>query len=267
MYHLDKPIPVQFFYWLRNLMHFDLGYSFAYMSPVTTVIGSRIGNTFLLSLVSIVMAWSFAIPLGILSAIQQNRVMDRTVQFIAFIGMAIPNFFLCLLLLYAVSVTGWLPLGGMRSVGYQSLSAWGQFCDVARHLVIPAVVISTASMASLQRIMRATLLDVLRAPYVVTARAKGLPEHQVITRHAVRNSINPLVTISGFEFSALLSGAALTEIICSWPGLGTLMLSAVQSRDVYLVMGSMLMGGVMLLAGNLLADCMLAWVDPRIKLK
>ena len=187
-YHLDEPVLVQFFYWLRNLLRLDLGYSFSRMSPVASVIGARVWNTLLLSLVAIIMAWSFAVPLGVLSAIRQNRLTDRTLSFFAFIGMSIPNFFFCLLLLYGASVTGLLPLGGMRSVGHESLPFLGRVWDIALHLAIPAVVISTASLASLQRIMRGTLLEVLRAPYITTARAKGLTEARVIGRHALKKN-------------------------------------------------------------------------------
>jgi peptide/nickel transport system permease protein len=266
-YHLNESLIVQFFYWLKGLIRLDLGYSFAKQSPVLHVIGARVWNTVLLTGVAILMAWSFAIPIGVISALRQNRATDRFFSFLAFIGMAIPNFFFCLLLLYFASDTGLLPIGGIRSIHYESFTGLGKLWDLAKHLVIPAVVISTASLASLQRLMRSTLLEVLRAPFITVARAKGLSEGRIITKHALRNSINPLVTIFGFEFSTLLSGAALTEIICSWPGLGSLMLDAVRSQDLFLVMGSMLIGGMMLIIGNLLSDCLLAWVDPRIQLR
>ncbi|MBI2871377.1 MAG: ABC transporter permease [Candidatus Omnitrophica bacterium] len=267
LYHLDQPVLVQYFYWLGNLARGDLGFSFEHKSPVASVIRSRVGNTLILAVVSIVVAWGFSIPLGILSAVRKNKLTDRVLQVIAFIGMSIPNFFFCLLLLYAASVTGVLPLGGIRSVAFDSLSLGGKVGDAARHLVIPTLVLSTASFAGLMRVMRGTLLDVLKAPYALAARAKGLPEWKVLGRHAVPNAINPLITIFGFEFSGLLSGAAITEIILNWPGLGSLMLSAVRSQDLYLVMGSMVMGGLLLVLGNLIADCLLAWIDPRIQLR
>lgn len=264
-YHLDRPAIVQYGYWLRNLLRGDLGYSFAFRSPVVNVIGSRLGNTLLLAFVAMLITWMVAIPLGIMGALRSQTLWDRLISFVAFMGLAVPNFFLALLLLYGTSVTGWLPTGGMRSVGLSDAAPWVQWWDVARHLVIPAVVISTAAWAGLQRIMRGNMLEVLRAPYITTARAKGLSEGRVIYRHALRNAINPMITIFGYELSALLSGAALTEIICNWPGLGSLMLAAVRQQDMFLVMGSMMMGGVLLLAGNLIADILLAWSDPRIR--
>ena len=151
------------------------------------------------------------------------------------------------------------------SADFDSFNLMGKIFDVARHMVIPVIVVSLASMATLQRLMRGNLLEVLRQQYILTARAKGLPESRVTYLHALRNAINPMVTIFGYHFSDLLSGEALVEIVCNWPGLGTVMLTAVRSQDLYLVMASMLMGGILLLAGNLLADILLAYVDPRIR--
>jgi len=145
------------------------------------------------------------------------------------------------------------------------LDFFGKALDVLKHLIIPTIVVSLAAIAGLQRIMRGNLLDVLRQQYILAARAKGLPENRVIYVHALRNAINPLVTIFGYHLSDLLSGEALTEIICNWPGIGSVMLTAVRAQDIYLVMASMLIGAVLLLAGNLLSDCLLAWVDPRIR--
>lgn len=266
-YHLDKPIIMQYFYWLGNLLRFDLGYSFYYKLPVSKVIASRLFNTLILSAFSIMLTWLFAIPFGIWAALHRNKFIDRMLSIFSYIGLSIPNFFFALLLLFLASMTGILPLGGMHSVNFSNLSLWGQIIDVLKHLIIPAVVISTASLAGLQRIMRGNMLEVLGQQYILTARAKGLQEHKVVYTHALRNAINPMITIFGYQFSALLSGAALTEIVTGWPGLGSTMLTAVRAQDIYLVMGSMLIGGVMLLIGNLLADVALAWVDPRIRYK
>ncbi len=266
-YHLDKPPLIQYAFWLKNLMRLDLGYSFSLNSPVSNVIKSRLFNTFILSLSAMLFTWLIAIPLGIFCAVHRNKVSDRFFSALSFVGLSIPNFFFALLLLYLVSLTGLLPLGGMRSANYEGLSGLGRFWDLIRHLIIPTVVIGTSSLAGLQRIMRANLLEVLRAQYITTARAKGLPENRVIYIHALRNAVNPMITIFGYSLSGLLSGAALTEIIVGWPGLGTIMLQAVRSQDLFLVMGSMLMGGVMLISANLVADILLAWSDPRIQYK
>ena len=157
-----------------------------------------------------------------------------------------------------------IPLGGMHAANYEDLSGWMKWIDLLKHLVIPTTVLSLASIASLQRVMRGNMLAQLRQQYILAARAKGLPEDRIIYIHALRNAFNPMVTLLGYEFASLLSGAALVEIVCSWPGLGALMLTAVRSKDVYVVMASMLMGGVLLLLGNLLADYLLLKLDPRI---
>jgi peptide/nickel transport system permease protein len=265
LYHLDKPAAMQFIYWLKNLLRFDLGYSFFYNSPVLKIILSRLFNTLILSLSALIFTWAVAIPLGIIAAVKRNRFVDKIFQFLSFLGFSFPNFFLAMILLYLVSNLKILPLGGMHSANFESFSFLGKILDILKHLIIPTIVVSVAAIAGLQRIMRGNLLEVLRQQYILAARAKGLPENRVIYVHALRNAINPLVTIFGYHLSDLLSGEALTEIICNWPGLGSVMLTAVRAQDIYLVMASMLMGAILPLAGNLLSDFLLAWVDPRIR--
>ncbi len=261
----DKPIVQQYFYWLGNLLRGEFGYSLFFNVPVKHLIADRLGNTFLLSFSSFLFSWLIAIPLGIWAALSRNRFSDRAIQFFSYVALSIPTFFLAMLLLYGVSQWRILPLGGMHRANYEELSFLGQFLDFLQHLIIPCLAISLGSIGALQRIMRGNMLEVLRQQYVLTARAKGLPEHRVIYGHALRNAVNPLITLLGYEFSGLLSGAALIEIICSWPGLGTLILTAVRSKDVYLVMASMMMGGILFLLGNLLADILLVLSDPRIR--
>jgi peptide/nickel transport system permease protein len=265
LYRQDKPVLQQYFYWLRNILRLEFGYSFFYNIPVVRILSGRLYNTFILSLASMVLTWSVAIPLGIWAALYRNRWIDRLISLFSFIALSTPSFFLAMLLLYAASQTGILPLGGMYSADFDSFNVFQKGWDLLKHLAIPTLVISLASIASLQRIMRGNFLEVLRKQYILTARAKGLPENRIFYRHALRNAINPLITLFGFELSSLLSGAALIEIICNWPGLGSLMLTAVRAKDEYLVMATMLMGGILLLAGNLIADVLLAWSDPRIR--
>lgn len=264
-YHLDQNVFMQYYYWLVNIAKLDFGYSFAYKIPVIDVLKLRLFNTFILSLSVLLFSWLIAIPLGIYCAVNQYKLADKLFSFLSFIGLSIPSFFFILLLLYFASLTGILPTGGMRSLNYEQLSGLGKFWDLAKHLIIPTVVIGTSSIAGLQRLMRGNMLEVLRSQYITAARAKGLPEERVIYIHAVRNAINPMVTIFGGSLSGLLSGAALTEIIYSWPGLGQLMLEAVRSQDLFLFVGDLLMVGFLLIVGYLLADIMLAWVDPRIQ--
>ncbi|MDP8265410.1 MAG: ABC transporter permease [Candidatus Aceula meridiana] len=265
LYNLDKPLLQQYGYWLKNVLQLNFGYSFYYNCPVVKIIKSRLLNTFILSFSGMLLTWLVAIPLGIVMAINRNRFWDRFLSFGAFIFLSIPGFFLAILLLYFASHYGGLPLGGMQSVNFDNFNIFEKIIDVLRHLVIPTIVISVGAIAGLQRIMRGNLLEVLRQQYILAARAKGLPENKVLYKHALRNAINPMITLLGYHLSGLLSGAAIVEIICNWPGIGTVMLTAVRAKDLYLVMASMLMGGVLLFLGNLLADIMLAWVDPRIR--
>ena len=265
LYQLDKPLWQQYAHWLKNLCQLEFGHSFFYNIPVKNIIASRLFNTFILSLMSFLLTWCVAIPLGIWAALHRNRLIDRVIQFRSYVALSSPSFFLAMVLLFVFSQWARLPLGGMHSPYYDELNVLGKTVDLLKHLLIPTLAISIGSIGALQRIMRGNMLEVLRQQYILTARAKGLPEDRVIYLHALRNAINPLITLLGYEFSNLLSGAALVEIICSWPGLGALLLTAVRSKDLYLVMASMMMGAILFLLGNLLADIVLPLVDPRIR--
>jgi len=265
IYGLDKPFLTQYWHWLSNACRGEFGYSFYYNVPVSSLILGRMGNTFILSFAALFFTWVLAIPLGVWAALNHNRWIDKFLSVISFAALSTPSFFLAMLLLYMFSQWGVLPLGGMHSANYQDLSWLAKCADLFKHLVIPTLVLSLASMASLQRIMRGNMLSVLRQQYITAARAKGLPENRIIYRHALKNAFNPMVTLLGYELSGLLSGAALIEIICSWPGLGTLMLTAVRSKDVYVVMANLLLVSSLLLVGNLLADIALVRLDPRIR--
>jgi len=262
---LDKPPIIQYFMWLKNAIHLDFGYSFAYRVPVFTLMAKRIGNTLILMGSAMIFAWTLGILIGIYSAVHEYSFFDKFFTFLAFFGLAIPNFFFGLLLLYMATKTGWFPVGGVTSIGYEHFSLLGKIWDRIWHLILPTIVLGTSSMASVMRQMRGNLIEALRADYVRTARAKGLPEKVVIYKHAFRNAINPLVTMFGLSIPGLLSGAALTEIVMNWPGMGQLILEAVISMDLYLVMGSLMLSSFLLLMGNLLADILLVMVDPRIR--
>ncbi len=267
LYQLDKPAWQQYLHWLAGLFRGELGYSFYYNVPVAKIIGARLGNTFILSLAAFLVTWLAAIPLGIWAALHRGNWRDRAIQFAAYAVVSLPGFFVAMVLLYWASITGWLPLGGMESPGAGDLSWWARGLDRLRHLVIPVTALSLASIALLQKIMRGNMLEELGKQYIFAARARGIPENRVIYSHALRNAINPMITLLGYEFAALLSGAALMEIITSWPGLGSLMLTAVRSKDIYLVMANMMMGGILFMVGNLLADIALAKADPRIRIR
>ena len=263
---LDLKPHMQYIRWIQQLLKGDMGHSFLWHAPVTWVLGQRLLNTMLLTVVSTVIAWCIAIPIGIHSAVHQYSWSDKLLTFLAFIGVAIPNWFFGLLLLYFTVSRGWgFPVGGMTSIDFADFTLWAKIVDLARHMFLPTIVLTTGIVASLIRYMRSNLLDVLRQDYVTTARAKGLSSRVVVNKHAVRNAINPLITIFGHQLGGILGGAALTEIVMNWPGIGSLMLSAVQGKDYYLVMGNLLIGAVMLILGNLVADILLAASDPRIR--
>ncbi len=268
---LSDPWYIQFFKYLWNVLRGDFGYSQLFKAPVFSIVQQRAAATILLSGTSLLLAWFLSIPAGVLAATNQYNWKDQTVSVFAFVGLAIPNFFLAFLLLYLVTATSsppgtWLPIGGMMSLDAGDLGPLGRALDVAWHMVIPVVVLATGAMAGLTRIMRANMLDIMNQQYIVTARSKGQVEKKVIYRHALRNAINPMITILGFQISNILAGAALTENVVAWPGLGRVILQAVLSQDLYLVIGSLIYSAVLLVLGNLLADILLAVVDPRIRI-
>ena len=262
---LDKSVPVQYLYWLKELLQGNMGESFTYRIPVAEIIGSRLLNTFILSAAAMIIAWGISIPVGIYSATHRYSMLDNIFTTFSFIGLSIPNFFFALLLLFLiVRLNIPLPISGMTSIMYDYMSPVEKIIDIAKHLIVPAAVLGTASTASLMRQMRGQMLDVINQDYIRTARSKGLKERKVIYKHALKNALNPMITIFGFQLSSLFSGAALTEIVTGWPGLGNMMLTAVRSKDLYLAMAGMMMGSLMLIIGNLAADIMLALNDPRI---
>lgn len=258
------PLVLRYGKWLWRVLHGDFGLSLAYRVNVGALIGMRALNTILLATGSIAFSWLLAIPIGLFVAMHPRSLADRLLSFLAFLGMSVPNFFLAFLLLFAALQSGWFPIGGSTSIGYEALSAGAKIADRVHHLALPVIVLGTAGMASLMRLMRANVMEIKQADFVRTARAKGLPERVVVGKHILRNALNPFVTLAGTQLGALLSGAALVEAVMNLQGLGTLLLEAVRSLDLYLVMGSVLMGAVLLLVGNLLADLALTLVDPRI---
>ncbi len=263
---LDQPWYVQYLKWLTGILRFDFGYSFTYRIPVSTLILERVANTLILAVCAAFVSWVAAVALGVYSAIHQNSRFDKIISFFSYTTLSVPSFFLALLGIFIAAKTGWFPTGGAVSYNYSSLGAWESLLDRMHHLILPVFVLSFIGIGSLIRQMRSNFIEVMRQPYATTARAKGLPEQLVVWKHIFPNAINPLITLLGFEIASLLSGAALTEIVFSWPGLGRLMLEAVTSYDLYLVMGSLFMGTILLIIGNLIADILLAFMDPRIKL-
>ncbi|MDR1326879.1 MAG: ABC transporter permease [Heliobacteriaceae bacterium] len=261
---LDKPITVQYGKWARSFLKGDLGIT-SNGEQVSVKLKERIPNTLLLTVIVIFLTWIAGVPLGVLAAVNRQTPLDRILTVLTSVGMAIPSFFFAVLLLIFAVKTGWFPVGGLTSSNFLEMTFGAKVWDITHHLILPVTVLFTISLAGLQRQMRGNLLDVLDSDYVKFARAKGLSEAKVIYKHALRNAVNPMITMLGFEFAGLLSGAALTEYVFQYPGLGRLILEAVLRSDINLVMASLMMGAVMLVLGNLLADIMLILTDPRIR--
>ncbi|MFP4165562.1 MAG: ABC transporter permease subunit [Opitutales bacterium] len=282
---LDEPWYVQYGLWLKNISPIkwgpaegepdkwlflgppDFGQSFAYKVPVFDLIGQRVGATLLLSITSIAFAWLVAIPLGVLAAIYKDSIFDRTAALLAYFALSIPEFFLAILAVFFAAVTGILPTGGLTSIQHEFMSPGARLVDIAKHLILPTFVLGVGGVAGMMRILRANFIDYMQAEFATTARAKGLSERVVMFKHVLRNAINPLITSFGFAFSTLLSGAVLVENIMNYPGLGSLLFESIMKEDQYVVMAGVVMGSLMLMFGNLLADLLLAWSDPRVKLE
>ncbi len=267
IYHLDEPLPVQYWRWVKRLVVLDLGESFsADRRPVLDKIIERIPITLTLNVLSLMLILAVATPLGVYSAVRQHTLFDRVSTVFVFIGFAIPTFWLALLLMILFGVElGWLPISGIRSLDHDSLSTPAKIWDYARHLAMPVFVSAFGGLAGLSRYMRSNMLEVVRQDYITTARAKGLTEDAVIYRHALRNALLPVVTILGLSIPALIGGSVIFETIYAIPGMGQLFYQSVLSRDYPLVMGVLVIGAVLTLIGNLVADLCYGLVDPRIR--
>lgn len=263
---LDRPWYVQYLLWLKNvLLEFDFGHSFSYKVPVFSLIKARLTNTLLLTVTATLITWLIAVPCGVLAAWRKDTALDRGLSFVSYVGLSMPEVLSALLLLLFAARTGLFPTGGMRSIDHESLSAAGKFFDLLRHIALPALVLGIVPIASRMRQMRANLIEALGSDYVTFARAKGLPERTVVLGHALRGALNPMVTLFGYTIASLLSGSLLVEVVISWPGLGRLTVESLRAQDLYLTMGAVLTSSVMLIFGNLLADLLLAVLDPRIR--
>ena len=269
MYHLDSHnVFERYWYWLWPALRGDFGYSFTKSASVWSLIGERVLNTLLLTGSALVFSWVFAIPLGMLAAVYRNRWIDKLIGFISFFGLSIPSIFFSLLMILFAARTGLFPAGGIHNqVMWDVMTSWERFVDTLWHLVLPMIVLGTIGLAQYVRQMRSEMIETLSQDYIRTARAKGLSHWRVLTRHALGNAINPLVTIFGFSLATLLGGALLTEYVFSWPGLGTLIFDALSTKDEPIVMASVVMLVLMLVIGNLIADVLLAIIDPRIRLE
>jgi peptide/nickel transport system permease protein len=266
-YGLDQPIYVQYARWLSLVAQGNFGQSFEYGRPVTEVIGDRLWLTMVLSLGAIILTWGLALPIGIYSAVRQYSVGDYVFTFLGFIGLAIPNFLLALVVMYVGFRMLGLNVGGLFSAEYALAPwSWAKAWDLIKHLPIPVFVLAVAGTAQLVRIMRANLLDELRRPYVVTARARGLPERRVIMKYPVRAALNPFASTIGYLLPFVVSGSIIVSVVLSLPTVGPLLLRSLVSQDMLLGSTIILLLGVLTVLGTLISDLLLMWIDPRLRL-
>ena len=267
IYGLDQPLPVQYWDWLKRIAFLDFGRSFSPdRRPVWDKIKERIGITLSLNLMSLFIILAVAIPLGVLAAYRAHSWFDQATTLFVFFGFAMPSFWLALLLILFFGVyLDWLPISGLTSFGFSQLSLWGKLQDLGAHVTLPVLVAAFGGLAGMSRYMRGSMLEVIRQDYITTARAKGLPERTVIFKHALRNALLPVITILGLSVPGLIGGSVIFETIFAIPGMGQLFYGAVMARDYPLVMGELVIGAVLTLVGNLLADLGYALVDPRIR--
>lgn len=279
MYNLDKPVIVQYGLWLKRMATLDFGKSFAsHQKPVFWQTTDKDGNittgliqqalpiTLMINLLGLAITLTLAIPLGILAARKYQRWQDKSITLFNFIGFSIPGFWLSLLLMYWLGVVNnWFPISGLHSLHYESLDTWGKLKDTLSHLFLPVVIPSITGLAGITLFVKNGMLDVLQQDYITTARAKGLSEHQVVYKHALRNALLPLITIIGLSIPGLIGGSVIAETIFAIPGMGKLFYDAVLMRDFPVVMGILTIGSALTLLGNLLADIAYAWADPRVR--
>ena len=259
---LDKPLIVQYFVWLWQLLQGNLGYSMKSYEPVSAMIGSHIGPTLLLMGASLALSLLIAVPAGIYGAVKQYSKRDYAVVTAAFIGGSIPSFFLALILIYIFTVKlGILPSGGMNTLGMD-----GSVADTIRHMVLPVTVLAVSLAGSNIRYIRSSFLEILQQDYLRTARAKGIGYKRVIWKHAMRNALLPIVTVIGMQIPMLFGGAVIIEQVFSWPGLGLMTMTAIMGRDYPVIMGVCLLSAVVVLVSNLITDILYALVDPTIQL-
>ena len=267
-YGLEQPFPVQYYKWMRQALKGNFGVAMEYRRPVSEVIGDRLLLTAALTFTSIIFTWILAIPIGIYSAVKQYSVGDYTFTFVGFIGLGVPNFLLALVVLYAGFVWFGANVGGLFSPEMVDAPySVAKVMDLLNHLWMPSLILAIAGTAQLIRVLRANLLDELRKPYVVTARAKGLSEWRVVLKYPFRVAMNPLISTIGYLLPLIVSGSIIVSVVMSLPTVGPLLLKALIAQDMFLAGTIILMIGLMTVVGTFISDILLAWVDPRIRLE
>jgi len=264
-YQLDRPLPIRYASWLNSVLHGQMGFSFAYNTPVAPLLLVRAKNTLLLTITATFLAWAIALPLGVWSADRLGQLPDRVISASTAVLLVIPDLALALGLLVLSVKTRWFPTGGMASVDFESLSALNKIRDLAWHMALPVAALVLSALPLLIRHVRAAVAKVLHAPFLLAAEGHGIPRLTLLYRYALPAAANTLLSLFGFSIGALLSGSLLIEVVMSWPGLGPFLLEAILARDIYVVIGGVLFSTIFLVAGNFLADILLFWLDPRIR--
>ncbi len=264
-YGFDKPLPARYASWVNSIIHGEMGFSFAYDSPVAPLLLVRARNTLLLTVTATLLAWAIALPLGVWSAERLGRLPDRFLSWGTAALLVIPDLALALGLLVFAVRTGWLPTGGMASVDFETFSTIHKLHDLALHMVLPVTALVLSALPLLVRHVRAAVADVLNAPFLLAAAGHGIPRRTLLYRYALPAAANPLISLFGFSIGTLLSGSLLIEVVMSWPGLGPILLEAILARDLYVVVGGIVFSTLFLVGGNLFADLVLYWADPRIR--
>jgi len=264
-YQLDQPLPMRYARWVKSILHGEMGFSFAYNSPVAPLLWVRARNTLFLTSIATLIALALALPLGVWSAATLGRWPDRALSWTTATLLVIPDLVLALGLLILAVRSGWFPTGGLVSVGFESLTPLNKFRDVARHMALPVAALVLSALPLLVRHVRTAVAEVLEAPFLRAAAAHGIPRRRLLYRYALRAAANPLISLFGFSVGTLLSGSLLVEVVMSWPGLGPFLLEAILARDMYVVVGGVLLSTLFLIGGNFLADMLLYWADPRIR--
>lgn len=264
---MNQSLPVRYAHWAHSVLKGDMGFSFSYNTPVAPLLWTRARNTLFLTTIATILAWLLAIPLGIWSAANKGTWGDRACTFTTSALLTIPDLLLFLILLLLAVWTGWFPAGGMVSTGFDSLGFWSKLKDIAVHFALPALGLAIVTLPVLVRHIRSAMIEALDSPFIRAARGHGIPRTRLLFRYALPAASNPLISLLGFSVATMLSASVIVEVIMSWPGLGPLMVQAILSRDVYVVVGVVMLSSVFLVAGNLLADVLLFVSDPRIRVE
>ncbi len=267
LYGLNKPLLTQYYDWLKRIITLNFGVSFtADHEPVITEIKRTIGITIIINTLAMFFIFLFSIPIGVMSAVKQDSFFDKITTVLVFIGFAAPSFWVALLLIIFFGIDlHLLPIGGITSAGYNFLPWWGKIANIAKHLIMPVFVAGFGGIAGLSRYLKGNMLEVYRQDYILTARAKGLKERTVIYKHAMKNALIPFITILGLSVPGLIGGSVIIETIFDINGMGRLFYQSVLARDYPTIMGILVIGAVLTLIGNLLADIAYALVDPRLR--